>query len=235
MTQLIYIGGSHRTVGKTFIARGIITALRDKTIVGAWKPVDTGHIIYNANDVSTDAELLYHASRMTEHQNLVNPYMLNENYPPVLAAQRDGVEIKMDVLENYRKMLQERYPILITEGLSGLCLPITKTHTELDVIRQWATSILWITDIGESSLAETLAQLKIMKHEELPVKGIILNNWNNCDHADLLHYQWLTLEQQTSLRVWGMIPRMTEPAQDENIANWIQSYLEKGILNTLIK
>ena len=66
--------------------------------VTAWKPLDVNGIGYQIQDSDSDGERLHRATNMSEHINLLNPYLFNEDLPPLLAAQRDGVKVDENVL-----------------------------------------------------------------------------------------------------------------------------------------
>ena len=74
MSASIYVGGSAKGVGKTFVALGLLHLLSRNYKTAAWKPVDVGQTDYNAADLPGDGLRLHRAASMSEHPNLVNPF-----------------------------------------------------------------------------------------------------------------------------------------------------------------
>ncbi|MDP7629784.1 MAG: AAA family ATPase, partial [SAR324 cluster bacterium] len=106
MTRQIAVGGPQRGCGKTLLTLGLLRLLRKRgKNAAAWKPVDTGWIQYNAEDLPSDAERFQACAELPEHISLLNPYLFNSTLPPQLAAQRDGIRI-------VEKMLEERHLLL---------------------------------------------------------------------------------------------------------------------------
>lgn len=206
MSSTIYVGGSSKGVGKTFVALGLLHLLAQNYKTGAWKPVDVGQVDYNAGDRLTDGERLQQVSGMQEHINFINPFMLNEDLPPVLAARRDGVHVKSSLLDQYFEILCQRFEYLVIEGGRSLHTPFTETETELECLSKWQPKILWVTNLGERELSETLLQIHTLKEAQLQIVGIILSNRENLKHGGATHYQWLTLEEQLSVRVLALLP-----------------------------
>ena len=98
MTPLLCVAGA-RGVGKTSVAVALVSLLQQQLgRVTAWKPLDVNGIGYQIQDSDSDGERLHRATNMSEHINLLNPYLFNEDLPPLLAAQRDGVKVDENVL-----------------------------------------------------------------------------------------------------------------------------------------
>lgn len=239
MSKNVYVGGSGAGVGKTFVSLGLLDQLSKTQKVGAWKAIDLGHVDYNAADVLTDGERLQNTASMTEHMNLVNPFILNENLPPVLAAQRDGIKISSEILEQYFQKISKRYDRMVMEGARGLYTPLTKdpegnVQCEIDYLKQLNPTIVWVTSIGEADLSSTLLQIHALKQANLDIAGIVLSNRNQVKNADLLHYQWLALEEQTDIRVAGLLPFLESQLEDpQAIGRLMRKNLDESFWTTL--
>ncbi|MBF0287501.1 MAG: dethiobiotin synthase [SAR324 cluster bacterium] len=234
MTTCLYVGGSSKGVGKTFIALGLLRSLSRHHKVSGWKPVDVGHVNYNAADVLTDGERLQQAAQMTEHPNLVNPFLFNEDLPPVLAAQWDGVTPRIKTLQHYFQIICGNFEHTIIEGGRGLYTPLIATETEMDLLTSWQPKVLWVTTIGERELSETLLQVKTLQQHQINVVGIILNNRKNSKHSDLIHYQWLTLEEQLQIKVLALVPFLPSGLDDSDaIYGLLHKHLDKEYLGLL--
>lgn len=228
----IYVGGSSKGVGKTFVALGLLHLLKQHYQTGAWKPIDVGHLQYNAADVLSDGQRLHQAAQMAEHPNLVNPFLLNEDLPPILAARRDGVALKTAALQQDFKTLLTRFEQIVIEGARGLQTPLTETDTELDLLAHWKPKILWVTNIGERELADTLLQIHVLKQAQIEIAGIILSNRENNKNSELIHYQWLTLEEESSVAVLALLPFLETGLENPaKIGDLLDKHFDKNHLN----
>jgi len=91
MNKGIFITGTDTGVGKTFVAAGLIRAIREKGInVCPMKPVETGCKIKNGKLVPADALKLLRASVIEESLDAVNPYRFRQPLAPAVAAENEG-------------------------------------------------------------------------------------------------------------------------------------------------
>ena len=79
MSATIYVGGTSKGVGKTFVTLGLLHLLSQNHKTAAWKAVDVGQMEYNAVDEPSDGLRIASSGNMNEHPNLVNPFLLNED------------------------------------------------------------------------------------------------------------------------------------------------------------
>jgi dethiobiotin synthetase len=199
--------------------------------VAAWVPVDVNDMGYQRDDLDSDAERLRVATGMTEHISLANPYLLNEDLPPELAARRDGIAIDSTLLHGRLQLLRQRADIVLMECLPEVHLRWNSAQTGLDFLREWQPNVLWVAQIGRDALEPTLLSVRSLQQAGLSVT-VLLNNLHNQRSADLLHYQWLTLEEQLEVRVLGLLPY--QPLAEERQAAWLRDHLEAHFLDALV-
>jgi dethiobiotin synthase len=223
MTPLLCIAGA-RGVGKTSVAVALVSLLQQHLgRVIAWKPLDVNSIGYQIQDSDSDGERLHRATNMSEHINLLNPYLFNEDLPPLLAAQRDGVKVNEKVLSQRLELLRRRSDIVLMESLAELLGSWTAKHSGLELLQQWQATVLWVSGIGRESLEQTLQAVTILQQAEISCQ-LLLNNTNNVLNSDLLQYQWMTLEERLDLRVLGLLPYRIE--ENRRSATWLSDNLE---------
>lgn len=209
MKPRLYVTGSQKLVGKTTIALGIIHYLQSLQINACgWKPIDVGQLEYNAQDTLSDGEKFQQLAHSFVQVNLVNPYLLNENLPPVLASQRDGLRIDSHTLHHYLQKLETIHDFILIEGATGISMPQTQTDTSFTFIQKWKSPVLWISGTTELDLAITLTSLTLLRQNDLEIVGVILNNVDEEQNTDLLRYHWITIEEQTDCRVFGLLPKI---------------------------
>ena len=231
MTPLLCVAGA-RGVGKTSVAVALVSLLLQHLgRVIAWKPLDVNGIGYQIQDSDSDGERLHRATNMSEHINLLNPYLFNEDLPPLLAAQRDGVKVDENVLSQRLELLRRRSDVVLMESLAELLGCWTAKHSGLELLQQWQARILWVSGIGRESLEQTLQAVTLLQQAGISCQ-LLLNNTTNELNADLLQYQWMMLEERLDLRVLGLLPYRIE----ENRRNtmWLSDNLETTFLDQLL-
>ncbi len=228
MNPLVGVCGAHGS-GKTLVILGMLTLMRIRGgQAGAFKPVDSGMRESQARDEYSDGELFQQVGCMPEHISLINPYLLHERLPPQLAALRDGVCIDLNLLDSRLKQLRKRYQCVIIESPGGLLTPIAKDKSWASLLNQWAPDIIWVSGIGETELEHTLVSVDHLLSMELNVR-IMLNNNCNIRNAELIQYQWLTLEENLSVPVIGLLPFLPDGLENhERVAGVLADYMDKG-------
>ena len=231
MIPLLCVAGA-RGVGKTSVAVALVSLLQQHLgRVIAWKPLDVNGIGYQIQDSESDGERLHRATNMSEHINLLNPYLLNEDLPPLLAAQRDGVKVDEKVLSQRLELLRRRSDAVLMESLAELLSLWTAKHSGLELLQQWQARILWVSGIGRESLEQTLQAVTLLQQAGISCQ-LLLNNTTNELNADLLQYQWMMLEERLDLRVLGLLPYRTE--ENRRNAKWLSDNLETTFLDQLL-
>ena len=231
MIPLLCVAGA-RGVGKTSVAVALVSLLQQHLgRVIAWKPLDVNGIRYQIQDTDSDGERLPRATNMSEHINLLNPYLLNEDLPPLLAAQRDGIKVDEKVLSQRLELLRRRSDAVLMESLAELLSLWTTKHSGLELLQQWQARILWVSGIGRESLEQTLQAVTLLQQAGISCQ-LLLNNTTNELNADLLQYQWMMLEERLDLRVLGLLPYRTE--ENRRNAKWLSDNLETTFLDQLL-
>ena len=231
MTPLLCVAGA-RGMGKTSVAVALVSLLQQHLgRVIAWKPLDVNGIGYQIQDSDSDGERLHRATNMSEHINLLNPYLLNEDLPPLLAAQRDGVKVDEKVLSQRLEFLRRRSDAVLMESLAELLGLWTAKHSGLELLQQWQARILWVSGIGRESLEQTLQAVTLLQQAGISCQ-LLLNNTTNELNADLLQYQWMMLEERLDLRVLGLLPCRIE--ENRRNATWLSDNLETAFLDQLL-
>lgn len=231
MTPLLCVAGA-RGVGKTSVAVALVSLLQQHLgRVIAWKPLDVNGIGYQIQDSDSDGERLHRATNMSEHINLLNPYLFNEDLPPLLAAQRDGVRVDEKVLSQRLELLRRRSDVVLMESLAELLGFWTAKHSGLELLQQWQARILWVSGIGRESLEQTLQAVTLLQQAGISCQ-LLLNNTTNELNADLLQYQWMMLEERLDLRVLGLLPYRIE--ENRRNATWLSGNLETTFLDQLL-
>jgi len=113
----IFITGTDTDVGKTITAAGIATAIKSFGFtVGVFKPIQTGFGMLSSDVdfvTAVDPDILTRVS-----------YNFREPVAPSLAADIDGIDIRIDkIIEDFRE-LNTKCDFVLVEGAGGLLVPI---------------------------------------------------------------------------------------------------------------
>ncbi|WP_456401072.1 dethiobiotin synthase [Persephonella sp.] len=173
MSKTVFITATDTGVGKTIISAALASILRSQgKNVGYFKPVETG-----CDPLCPDALLL---SKITgQHYDEVVMYRFKEAVAPFVAEREEGTLIKIDLIKEKIKHLQEMYEYLIIEGAGGVAVPITyhneKIYTYLDLISEMGLDSIVVARASLGTINHTYLTVEAMKKSNINVKGIILN------------------------------------------------------------
>ena len=125
MGKGLFITGTDTGVGKTLVSTGLITLFKERGMqVGVMKPVESGCRRENGGLIPEDAILLKNAAESQEDLDIINPYALGAPLAPALAAEMEGVEIRLEVIQRAFEILSSRHDMVIVEGAGGFLVPI---------------------------------------------------------------------------------------------------------------
>lgn len=167
----LFITATGTGVGKTFVTRGLATALRQRGhTVAAIKPLETGC----APD-PVDARLLARACDRTELASAPGLYRV----PPPLApyaATLGGLPAPPtpDRLAATVRALALDSDITLVEGAGGLLVPLDREHTMADLARALGLPILLVADDGLGVLSFTLTAAEAARARGLDVAAVAL-------------------------------------------------------------
>ncbi|UCD35301.1 MAG: dethiobiotin synthase [Nitrospiraceae bacterium] len=176
MTKGIFITGTDTGVGKTFIAEGLIRAMRKRgTSVCPMKPVETGCPVKEGMLVPGDALRLMKASGIQEPLNLINPYRFRRPLAPAVAAGADGVRIRKGNIISAYHLLSRRYSRVLIEGAGGIMVPLSGRYLFLDLVTDLGVPVLIVARPGLGTVNHTLLTVDALRHKGALVIGVVLN------------------------------------------------------------
>lgn len=174
MGKCIFITGTDTDVGKTVIAGCIAAALsRAEKKVAYYKPVQCGSLL-KGKIVSPDLALVKELSGIPDNA-LANDYCFSLAASPHLAAEHDKKKVDIQIIKNHIKQLVKEYDIILIEGAGGLIVPITRTHTVLDLIKDLSVPVIVVARAGLGTINHTSLTVRTLKFMEIPILGVIFN------------------------------------------------------------
>jgi len=105
------------------------------------------------------------------------PFVFDYPASPHLAANMQNKKIDIEQINNSTKTLEERYEIVLLEGVGGLHVPISLDYSLLDFLEEKHYPVILVTSSKLGSINHTLMSLEIMKNRNIPLHGLIYNHY----------------------------------------------------------
>ena len=169
----LFVTGTDTGVGKTFVACGVLRALRRRGLnVGAMKPAET--------DVApgvdpADAAALRAAAGADDPLDLVCPLRLRAPLAPLAAARAEGREVELASVREAFSELSRRHAFLLVEGAGGLLVPLAEGFTYAELAVETELPVLVVARRGLGTLNHTALTLEACAARSLAVEGVVLN------------------------------------------------------------
>ena len=176
MNKGIFITGTDTGVGKTFIAVGLIKAIKKRGLnICPMKPVESGCSVRKGELIPEDAMKLISASGVTEMLDSINPYRLKHPLAPSVAAEIEGIKIDKKKIITAYKYLSKKYDITIVEGAGGIMVPVYRKYLLLDLMTDLRLPVLVVARPGLGTINHTLLTIDAARNRGLKVSGVIIN------------------------------------------------------------
>ena len=202
--KALVVAGIGTDVGKTLVSAVLCQAL------GAdyWKPVQSG-----VEDGPSDAETVRGlVSNPAVH---VHPsvYTLRRSLSPHAAAAIDGVTIELNKLSPP----ETRRPLVI-ELAGGVMVPLTNTHTSLDLISALGCPVAVVSRHYLGSINHTLLTVLALQSRDIPIAGLIFTGGHELPQTESV------IEGLTKLPVLARIPHLDQvnSASVERVARGVR-------------
>lgn len=173
MTQAFFITGTDTGVGKTYVACKLI---RDYVAQGykviGMKPVAAGGDLVNGKWVNDDVQKLEQASNVKAPRELINPYSFKEAIAPHIAAEKAGLEIKIDVIKQAFQALSKLADIVIVEGAGGFLVPLNNQQSMADLPAALDIPVILVVGMKLGCINHSLLTV-----EAIQARGLTLHGW----------------------------------------------------------
>lgn len=183
MSKALFITGTGTDIGKTYVAGLIVKKLSD-----AGKNAAYYKAAMSGNDrredgtlIPGDALFVQQTAQISQPLEEMCPYIYENAYSPHLASRIEGNPVQMDVVKAGYKNVCDKYDYVTMEGSGGILCPICFDEAKIqleDVIKELGLSSIIIADAGLGTINSVVLTVEYMKSHELPVKGIIFNNYH---------------------------------------------------------
>ena len=207
----LFISGTDTDVGKTYITAGLAVTLRKMGLdVGVMKPFAAG-TAQKKGFKSEDIEILSNAAQVNDPENLVNPQFFKIPASPYTAWKKLKIKPKIPtVLTNFKK-LSKLHDLMLVEGMGGIMTPILKNYFITNLIKEMKIPTIIVTRSKIGTINHTVMTIKMCEKYKIPIKGIIINNF---DEGYTVKELTRDLQNLTGVKVLGSIPFLNNLSDD---------------------
>jgi dethiobiotin synthetase len=199
----LFITGTDTDVGKTYITAGLAVAIRKIGIdVGVMKPFAAGSA-QKKGYKSEDIEILSRAAMACDPENLVNPQFFKIPASPYTAWKKLKTKPKISTVLSSFKKLTKLHDMILVEGMGGIMTPILKNYYITNLIKEMKIPTVIVTRSKVGTVNHTIMTVKMCEKYKIPIKGIIINNF---DKGYPIKDLTRDLENLTGVKVLGSIP-----------------------------
>jgi dethiobiotin synthetase len=174
----LFVTSTGTGIGKTFVAAGLIRYLRaEDRKVEALKPVisgfdprlvaesDTGILISALGRSSNDAEI-----------ERISPWRFTAPLSPDMAAAKEDRSVDFDALVSFsQSALAAPVDATLIEGVGGIMVPLDRTHTVLDWMKELDIPLLLVAGSYLGSISHTLSAVAVLRQQGLKLAMIVVS------------------------------------------------------------
>jgi len=199
----IFITGTDTDVGKTYITVGLAVTFRKMGIdVGVMKPFAAGKAEKKGYK-SKDIVIISKAAKACDPEKLVNPQFFKISASPYTAWKTLKTKPKVSTILSSFKKLTKLHDMILVEGIGGIMTPILKDYYVTNLIKAMKIPAVIVTRTKIGTVNHTIMTCKMCEKYKIPVKGIIINNFDDGYPVKELKRD---LENLTGIKVLGSIP-----------------------------
>ncbi len=174
----LFITGTDTGVGKTVVAGGIADWFRRRgQRVAVLKPCATGCVHRREGLVSEDAEFLAVCADSRHPLDLICPQRYAEPLAPSVAADRAGTPLDWEVIQRSINILCGDSDVLIVEGVGGILVPMSPTHTVRDMAEWLGLPAVVVARPGLGTINHSLLTIESLRVGKIRIAGTVINRY----------------------------------------------------------
>ena len=173
-SRSLFITGTDTGVGKTVLTGTLLVALQEQgKKVGIFKPVETG--IHPKREEQSDAGRLRRLCLPPSSPDSVCLYRYEPPLSPLACSRLVANPIDFIKILNHSHALAKQHELTLIEGAGGLLVPLTPTHTILDLLRALQIPCLIVSRTDLGAINHTLLTFRTLQQAGISSHGIVLN------------------------------------------------------------
>ena len=223
----LFITGTDTDVGKTYITSGLAITLRKMGIdIGVMKPFAAG-VAQKNGFKSEDVEILSNAAQINDSETLLNPQFFPIPASPYTAWKKLKIKPKISLILSSFKKLSKNHEMMLVEGMGGILTPILKDYYVTNLIKDMKIPTIIVTRSKVGTVNHTLMTVKMCEKYKIPIKGIIINNFDGDGYP--INQLKKDLEDLTGVKVLGSIPFINDMS-DESLYTIFKKNIDMKLL-----
>lgn len=173
--MILFVSGIDTGIGKT-VATGLLArAYAEQGVrVITQKLVQTG-CADASEDIAKHRRLMGVPAFDEDRQGLTCPAVFPLAASPHLAAEQAGRPLDIDQVLRCTAELATRYPVVLVEGAGGVCVPLTRTLTTLDLLARTRWPVILVSSARLGSINHTLLSLAALRERGIPLAAVVYN------------------------------------------------------------
>lgn len=202
-------------MGKTFVAVGIIKALKNKGInVCPMKPAESGCRLKQGTLVPGDTMKLIKAAKVHEPLSNINQYRLRSPLAPSVAADIEGITISKNKIFSAFHRLNNNYAITMVEGAGGIMSPLCKKYLFINLVQDLALPLIIVSRSGLGTINHTLLTIETAENRGLDILGVVINNSKKRSSDPSEKSNPELIENLGNVPVLGIVPYISKSSSD---------------------
>ena len=175
-----FITGAGTDIGKTFVACGLIRALRTQNRkVHAVKPVASGFEDASAR-TSDPGQLLTALGREVTAEEIaaICPWRFKAHLSPDMAAAKENRAIDFEAVVAFSRTAAED-GILLVEGVGGVMVPLDGRHSTLDWMTALGFPVILVGGSYLGAISHTLSAVEVLRARGLAITAVVVSESAN--------------------------------------------------------
>lgn len=182
-SRVFFITGIDTDAGKTYATAFYALSLEAKGLsVATQKFIQTG-CKDTSEDIEAHRHLMHRPALPEDLDGTTAPIIFSYPASAQLAAQIDGREIDLSLVEKSTAKLLERYDRVLIEGAGGLMVPITDTYFTIDYVADHRLPVILVTNGRLGSINHTVLSLEAIASRGIRLAAVIYNRHFDADQT----------------------------------------------------
>ncbi len=171
-----FITGTDTDVGKTYIASALIKHLCEQGLQAVgMKPVAAGAELVSGRLLNSDVIELIKAGNVDADLALINPYVFAPAIAPHIAAEKVGVTVSLDNIQQAFDVLQAKADVVVVEGAGGFRVPINHEQTMADLVVKLTLPVILVVGVRLGCINHALMTAGSIRAAGLNLVGWVAN------------------------------------------------------------
>ena len=171
-----FITGTDTDVGKTYIASALIKYLCEQGLQAVgMKPVAAGAELVSGRLLNSDVIELIKAGNVDADLALINPYVFAPAIAPHIAAEKVGVTVSLDNIQQAFDVLQAKADVVVVEGAGGFRVPINHEQTMADLVVKLTLPVILVVGVRLGCINHALMTAGSIRAAGLNLVGWVAN------------------------------------------------------------